>query len=67
VVSIQEITGMEGDIITLQEIFKFVQTGVDEDGKILGRFAPTGIRPHFFETFKAHGIELPDDYLSGAG
>ena len=61
VVSIQEITGMEGDIISMQEIFRFEQTGVDRDGKVLGRFSATGVRPRFAERLKMYGADIPDD------
>ncbi|MDX2274119.1 MAG: CpaF family protein [Hyphomonadaceae bacterium] len=59
VVSIQEITGMEGDVITMQEIFRFEQTGVDANGKVLGRFLLTGVRPDFLRSFQALGIPVP--------
>ncbi len=59
VVSIQEVDGMEGDIITMQEIFRFEQTGVDADGKTLGRFMLTGVRPNFLQAFQALGIPVP--------
>ena len=61
VVSIQEITGMEGDIISMQEIFRFEQTGVDRDGKVLGHFSATGVRPRFADRLKMYGAEIPDD------
>jgi len=56
--SLQEITGMEGEIITLQEIFSFEQTGLTEDRRVKGKFTATGVRPKFSEKFKALGIEL---------
>ena len=59
--SLQEITGMEGDVITLQEIFVFEQTGLDQNGKVLGRFKATGIRPKFVERLQAKGVTLPPD------
>jgi pilus assembly protein CpaF len=59
VTSISEITGMEGDIITMQEIFMFERTGVDQHGQVLGRFRPTGIRPRFAERLKTCGLQLP--------
>ena len=59
--SIQEITGMEGDIITMQEIFAYTQTGVDENGVIQGQFHATGIRPKFAERLKTFGISLRDE------
>jgi pilus assembly protein CpaF len=61
VTSIQEITGMEGDIITMQEIFVFEQTGVAPDGTVMGHFKATGIRPKFIDRLRVHGITLPDD------
>ena len=64
VVSITEVSGMEGDIITLQEIFKFEQTGVNENGKVSGQFKSTGIRPRFSTRLKAFGIELKGDLFS---
>ena len=59
VTSISEITGMEGDIITMQEIFQYERTGVDQHGQVLGRFRPTGVRPRFAERLKACGMQLP--------
>lgn len=58
IVSISEITGMEGDVIAMQDIFVFDQEGVGEGGRVLGRFKPTGVRPKFSETLKARGINL---------
>jgi pilus assembly protein CpaF len=60
IVSITEVYGVEDDDILTQEIFKFEQTGV-EDGKILGRLKPTGIRPTFMPTFQLRGVELPPE------
>jgi pilus assembly protein CpaF len=57
--SIAEITGMEGETITMQEIFLFERTGVDAQGQVIGRFKPTGIRPRFAERLKASGMQLP--------
>jgi pilus assembly protein CpaF len=59
ITSISEITGMEGDTITMQEIFQYERTGVDREGKLTGRFRATGIRPRFSERLKACGIQLP--------
>lgn len=58
VVSISEIQGMEGDVITMSDIFVFEQTGL-ENGKIIGRLRPTGLRPKFMEKIEAAGIYLP--------
>lgn len=60
-VSIQEITGMEGDVITMQEIYTFQQTGVAADGTVQGHFKATGIRPKFAERLKIYGAPLRDD------
>ena len=60
VTSIQEVTGMEGEMITLQEIFGFEQTGVAPDGSVLGRFRATGIRPRFADRLAARGAPLAD-------
>ena len=59
IVSISEITGMEGETITMQEIFQFERTGVDGTGKVIGRFRTTGIRPRFAERLKQYGMQLP--------
>jgi len=59
VTSISEITGMEGETITMQEIFMYERTGVDSQGQVIGRFRPTGIRPRFAERLKACGLQLP--------
>ncbi|MFT5728450.1 MAG: pilus assembly protein CpaF [Desulforhopalus sp.] len=60
-VSLQEITGMEGEVITMNEILSFEQTGIDEDGIVQGDFKLHGIRPSFFHKFKAMGIPIPED------
>lgn len=61
VVSVQEVSGMEGEVVTMQEIFTFEQTGVDQQGKVKGRFRATGIRPKFAEKFQAMGIQVPHE------
>jgi pilus assembly protein CpaF len=61
VVSFHEITGMEGDVITMQEIFTFEQTGIDEDGRVRGRFKAMGIRPKFIERFEVANIPVPEN------
>ena len=60
ITSIQEITGMEGEVVTMQEIFAYRQTGVDAKGKVLGHFQATGIRPKFADKLRNHGVILPD-------
>jgi len=59
VTAISEITGMEGETITMQDIFLYERTGVDSQGQVIGRFRPTGIRPRFAERLKACGLQLP--------
>lgn len=61
IVSLQEISGMEGSVITMQEIFSFEQTGVDKAGLVSGQFRAHGIRPKFFERFKQMGIPIKED------
>src|SRR5580765_409981 len=65
VTSISEITGMEGDVITMQEIFMFEKLGMTQDGKVIGRFKATGVRPKVAERLKASGIHLPSDMFEG--
>jgi pilus assembly protein CpaF len=60
VVSLQEVTGMEGEVITMQEIFTFRQTGIANSGAVEGFVAATGIRPKFCERLRAYGVELSD-------
>jgi len=65
VTSISEITGMEGDVITMQEIFVFEKMGVSQDGKVIGRFRATGVRPKCCERLKMAGIHIPADMFEG--
>jgi pilus assembly protein CpaF len=65
VTSISEITGMEGEVITMQEIFVFEKVGVTQDGKVIGRFRATGVRPKCCERLRASGIHLPADMFEG--
>ena len=59
VISVSEIIGMEGEIITMQEIYKFIRTGVGPKGDVQGQFRPTGIRPRFSERLEQYGYKLP--------
>jgi pilus assembly protein CpaF len=59
-VSLQELTGMEGEIITMQEIFTYERTGMDADGKVLGRFRATGIRPKFMQRLRTFGVSVDE-------
>jgi hypothetical protein len=63
---ISEVTGMEGQTITLQDIFVFRQTGIGEDGKVQGRFVSTGFVPRFVHDLEAKGIRLPKGIFAQA-
>jgi pilus assembly protein CpaF len=58
VINISEVQGMEGEVITMSDIFTFEKTGI-ENGKIIGRLVPTGLRPKFMEKIESSGIRLP--------
>jgi pilus assembly protein CpaF len=66
VTSIQEVTGMEGEVVTMQEIFAFRQTGLAVDGKVQGFFQATGVRPRFMDRLRAFGISLPESVFDPA-
>lgn len=66
ITSLQEITGVEGDIESMQEIFKFDQTGIDATGAVQGRFLATGIRPKFEQRLRTRGVNLRDDLYDPA-
>jgi pilus assembly protein CpaF len=59
VTSVSEITGMEENVISMQEIFTFTRKGIGPDGKVIGIFQPTRIRPRFLERLRLSGIVLP--------
>lgn len=63
-VSIQEVNGMEGEIITMSEIFRFQRQGLDQDGNVIGEFSATGIVPDFYPALKQQGIDLPIEVFS---
>ena len=63
VTSVAEITGMEGDIVQMQEIFKFQRLRTEEDGKIVGQFIATGIRPRFLQDLISSGVSFPGSYF----
>ena len=67
VVSVAEVSGMEGQVVTMQDLFRFEQTGIDTDGRVLGELRTTGIRPRFAEKFEVSGIHLPSDLFTPAG
>ena len=58
-VSVTEITGMEGDVISMQEVFRYERLGVEPNGKIIGRFNATGVRSHYSDRFRQWGYDLP--------
>lgn len=66
IVKVNELTGMEGDVITMSEIFTFQQQGVRE-GKVVGKIMPTGIRPRFLEKLQNNGINLPPSVFGFSG
>ncbi|MFW5330448.1 CpaF family protein [Hydrogenophaga sp. ZJX-1] len=59
-ISLQEITGMEGEVITMQEVYRFTQTGVEPDGTVAGHFRATGVRPKFMERLKSYGLQVSE-------
>jgi pilus assembly protein CpaF len=63
VTSISEITGLEGDIIQMQEIFKYVRTGTAADGTVEGHFQATGVRPRFLAHLANQGVKLPGNFF----
>jgi pilus assembly protein CpaF len=63
VTSVAEITGMEGDIVQMQEIYKFVRTATAADGTVEGHFQATGVRPRFLTELTARGITIPGSYF----
>ena len=63
---IAEVVGMEGDVVTMQDIFTFEQTGVGEDGRVLGRLRPTGIRPRFMDRLQASGFDMSSEAFTDA-
>jgi pilus assembly protein CpaF len=65
VTSVSEITGMEGDIITMQEIYRFDKLGLSADGRVVGRFVATGVRPKVSERLRSSGIQLGPDLFDG--
>jgi pilus assembly protein CpaF len=59
VVQMSEVTGIEEDVITMQDVFRFIRTGVDGEGRVIGRFAPSGIRPRMLDRLEELGHEIP--------
>jgi len=67
VTKVSEIAGMEGQVVTMQDLFHFEQRGIDSDGRVLGEFRGTGLRPRFAEKFEIAGIHLPPDLFATVG
>jgi len=65
VVSVTEVTGMEGDVVTTQEIYRFRRRGISPEGRIVGQFEATGVRPQFTERLRVAGVELPSRMFDG--
>ena len=63
---VSEISGLEGQVVTMQDLFRFEHEGIDAEGRVVGHFRSTGIRPQFAERFEVAGISLPSDIYSGA-
>jgi pilus assembly protein CpaF len=63
VTQVSELTGMEEDVITMQEVFKFIRTGVDSQGRVIGRFSPTGIRPRVLDKLDELGFQMPAEIV----
>ena len=62
---ITEVQHMEDNIITTQDLFRYVQTGIDESGKAIGHFVSTGLKPSFYDRFALYGVNLPEDFFEG--
>ena len=65
VMSVAELVGMEGDVVTMQDLFRFDRRGLDEDGNVIGEFRPTGIRPKAAERLAAYGVNLEETLFAG--
>ena len=66
VTAIAEVAGMEGDVVVMSDIFKFEQTGIDSNGKVIGRLKPTGLRPLFSPRLEASGFKLSAEIFSAS-
>ena len=65
IMSITEVTGMEGDVVTTQEVYRFRRRGITAEGQVVGQFEATGVRPLFVERLKVAGVELPPQMFDG--
>ena len=63
IIAISEVTGMEGETISMQDVFVYERKGIDKDGKVVGRFRPTGVRPRFAERLKVYGMQMPRSFF----
>jgi pilus assembly protein CpaF len=66
IISVTEVTGMEGEVVTTQEIYRFRRRGISPEGRIVGQFEATGVRPQFTERLRVAGVELPSRMFDGA-
>jgi pilus assembly protein CpaF len=64
VVTVSEVTGLEGQVVTMQDLFRFYHDGIDAEGRVLGRILPTGIQPRFLDQLSAMGISIPTDMFT---
>ena len=64
VVQISEVTGMEEEVITMQDVFRFIRSGLDQQGRVIGRFVSTGIRPRVLDRLDDLGLEMPAEIVS---
>jgi pilus assembly protein CpaF len=64
VVNLSEISGLEGQVVTMQDLFRFRHEGVDSEGRVLGQMVPTGIQPRFLERLSTMGVSFPSDLFS---
>ncbi len=67
VTHVTEVSGMEGQVVTLQDLFRFHQTGIDPEGRVIGDFRTTGLRPRFTDRFEIAGIRLPAEIFAAQG
>jgi pilus assembly protein CpaF len=64
IVKVSEVTGMEGEVVVMQDIFVFEKQGLDPEGKIIGQFRASGVRPKFLDTIHTAGIHLPSEIFA---
>jgi len=64
IVAVSEVTGLEGQVVTMQDLFRFHHEGMDADGHVLGQVLPTGIQPRFLERLTAMGVSFPSDMFA---